>query len=335
MRRIIISRTDAIGDVVLTLPLAGIIKEKLNAEIIFFGRNYTKSLIDCCIHVDRFISYDDFSSLEKKERVEFLKALNADAILHVFPRKDIAQAAKDAAIPLRAGTSHRFYHWLTCNKLLHFTRKKSPLHEAQLNCKLLPSIGIDIHPSINDISTYYGLQIRNEPPAAVSRTLSKEKINIILHPHSHGSGREWGLENFSRLITMLLQHDFNVFISGSAVEKDKLSAWINQLPPQVHDVTGMFSLAEFIAFINAADGIVACSTGPLHIAAAAGRYALGIYPPMRPIHPGRWAPVGEKAQYISLDKECNRCAGQPSACVCIKQVDPLKVMELTLQWRKS
>jgi heptosyltransferase-3 len=53
---IIISRTDSIGDVVLTLPMAGIIKQFLpQSNIIFLGRNYTKDVIALSEHVDEFV----------------------------------------------------------------------------------------------------------------------------------------------------------------------------------------------------------------------------------------------------------------------------------------
>jgi heptosyltransferase-3 len=57
-------------------------------------------------------------------------------------------------------------------------------------------------------------------------------------------------------------------------------------------------LDELIAFIFNADGLLASGTGPLHLAAASGIHALGLFPPSRPIHPGRWAPLGKKAEYL-------------------------------------
>jgi ADP-heptose:LPS heptosyltransferase len=50
--------------------------------------------------------------------------------------------------------------------------------------------------------------------------------------------------------------------------------------------------------LAAADGVVAASTGPLHLAALAGTRALGLFSPQRPIHPGRWAPIGPHADVV-------------------------------------
>jgi ADP-heptose:LPS heptosyltransferase len=49
-------------------------------------------------------------------------------------------------------------------------------------------------------------------------------------------------------------------------------------------------------FIAQADGLIASGTGPLHLAAAIGQRTLGLFPPTRPMHPGRWAALGQARQ---------------------------------------
>ena len=131
---LIISRTDSIGDVVLTLPMAGYIKKYFpHCKIIFLGRNYTRDVVALSQFVDEFVSWDD---------VEARKNLKADCIIHVFPVKEIAQQAKQNGIKLRVGTTNRLYHWMTCNRLISLSRKNSPLHESQLNLQLLKFLRI-------------------------------------------------------------------------------------------------------------------------------------------------------------------------------------------------
>src|SRR6187431_374386 len=121
--KFILSRIDAIGDVVLTLPLAGILKKYFpESTVFFFGRTYTQPIINTCEHVDGFINYDEFKILTPTGKKKFLSALQADTIIHVFPRYDIARASKAAGIPNRIGTKNRIYHWFTCNKLVSLSR---------------------------------------------------------------------------------------------------------------------------------------------------------------------------------------------------------------------
>ncbi|MFC7667381.1 glycosyltransferase family 9 protein [Hymenobacter humi] len=84
----------------------------------------------------------------------------------------------------------------------------------------------------------------------------------------------------------------------------------------------------------AADGLVAGSTGPLHLAAALGRHALGLYPPIRPMHPGRWAPLGPRAGFMVFDKpSCEDCRTEPAACRCIRAIEPVAVAAHVLAWQ--
>ena len=97
------------------------------------------------------MNWDDFSSVSKKEKWKKWKELDIDVIIHVFPNKKIAQLAKKAKTKIRVGTSHRLYHFWTCNKRVSFTRKKSDLHESQLNYELLRALGLKEIPSLNAI----------------------------------------------------------------------------------------------------------------------------------------------------------------------------------------
>ena len=123
-KTVIISRTDSIGDVVLTLPLAGFVKQRWpQCRVVFLGAEYTHSIVDCCPDVDQFVSWTALKDKPLDEQVQTFKDLNADTILHIFPNKAVALIAKKAGIANRVGTSHRIFHWTTCNRLVNFSRK--------------------------------------------------------------------------------------------------------------------------------------------------------------------------------------------------------------------
>jgi heptosyltransferase-3 len=325
--KIIISRTDSIGDVVLTLPMAGRIKQKFpQSKIIFLGRDYTRDVVDLSEHVDEFVSYDDILKLNLKAQIEFVKNLQADVFLHVFPKREIADLAKYAKVPLRVGTTNRFYHWLTCNRKIKLSRKNSLLHEAQLNMKLFSFLDMNTDFSLNDIPGFYGFTKLPVPDPQTLALIDRNKCNVILHPKSKGSAREWGLDNFGKLIELLPENKFKVFISGTQEDGERVKDLVEKYK-QVNDLTGKLSLKQFIAFINAADALVAASTGPLHIAAALGKKAIGLYAPMRPIHPGRWMPIGKQAHHLVIKKECNDCKVSMD-CACIRDISPKEIVDL-------
>ena len=71
---------------------------------------------------------------------------------------------------------------------------------------------------------------------------------------------------------------------------------------------------------------------PSHISAALGKYALGIFPPIRPMDPGRWAPVGYKSDFLVAAKSCSECKSVPENCYCINEVSPEMVSKRVIQW---
>ncbi len=303
-QHILISRTDAIGDVVLTLPLCGYLKSIYpGVKISFLGRTYTGPVINACAAVDTFINYDELKALPEAEQVRALKAKHIDVIIHVYPRKEIATLAKNAGIKLRVGTTNRVFHWLTCNKLVKLSRKKSLLHEAQLNIVLLQGLGIMAVPDVAQLSDYYDFKPKGKLQKEFADLFDYDKFNLIIHPKSHGSGREWSLQRFSELISLLPPEQFKIFISGSEKEKALLKDWIAGLPNTVVDITGAMPLEQLVKFIAKADGLLAAGTGPLHIAAETGIHTLGLFPSIGSIHARRWSPVGKQAEYIQAPAE--------------------------------
>ena len=310
--------------------MAGLIKKNYpQCTIVFLGRSYTKDIVSLSEHVDEFINYDDIEKLSKKQRVQFLKQQAADIFLHVFPKKQIADLAKDAKIPLRVGTTNRFYHWLTCNKLIKLSRKNSALHEGQLNLKLLSFLNIETDLALNEIRSYYGFKNIPAIEEEYNALIDNKRFNLILHPKSKGSAKEWGLQNFEKLIKLLPKDKFKIFISGTVQDGKSMLDFLTK-NKDVVNLTGKFTLQQFIAFINASDGLVAASTGPLHIAAALNKRAIGLFSPKRPIHPGRWMPLGKDAHVLVFNVNCQKCQKKLD-CDCITRIKPERVLDLLQQ----
>lgn len=311
--RIIISRTDSIGDVILTLPMATLLKQLLpGCTVIFLGSSYTKDIVACCPDVDEFYDW----------KTADLADIKADTIIHVLPRPELAKAARRAKIQNRVGTTNRLYHWWTCNWLIKLSRKNSDLHEAQLNLKLLGFMeGVKKEYSLPEVVDLMNFKSAKASCDAV-QYIDNQKFNLILHPKSKGSAREWGLDNFKRLIEILPADSFKIFICGTENEGAMVRDALLSTPREnTVDLTGKLSLADYIAFIDHCDGLVAASTGPLHIAAALGKHALGLYPPIRPMHPGRWACIGKNAKVFVTDRQCDECR-KTQDCRCMRMIEP-------------
>jgi ADP-heptose:LPS heptosyltransferase len=114
---------------------------------------------------------------------------------------------------------------------------------------------------------------------------------------------EWSLSHYSDVIKKLDPEKFKIFISGSDRDNNVLTDWIKEHKDRVTDVTGKFTLKQFLEFVNCSDGLLASSTGPLHLAAALGIHALGLYANSASVNASRWCPVGNKAEYLEAKSQ--------------------------------
>lgn len=288
--KILVSRTDSIGDVILTLPLCGWIKKQLpDAEVHFLCQSLTVEIIKRSQFVDHIHVWDGALP-------------DVDVIVHVFPRKEIARAAKKQKIKIRIGTSHRLFHLNTCNRLAHFSRIKSDLHEAQLNFKLLKQLGIDSVPTLKELATLTGWK---SGEISSSPWLIKGRFNLIFHIKSRGSAKEWESSNYLAVAKELPEEKVNLILTGTKQEAELIRKEIPEIfdLKYVKDSTGKLSLGELISLVGNADGLLACSTGPLHIAGASNINCLGLYPKKRPMHAGRWGPLGANSSFLEESEE--------------------------------
>lgn len=320
---ILVSRTDSIGDVVLTFPLIGAIKRYFpTAKVIFLGRSYTEAVIELCDDVDEFLNWDDLRD-DLNSSCKILQNKNITTAILVFPDKKIAKLCKKAKIKYRIGTSHRIHNLLFCNRLVNLSRKNSKEHESVLNLKLLNKVpGFPNKVAYDDINNLLNVSIKSTdyPEGYISE--NENLRYVIIHPKSNGSAREWGLENFKTLIDLLDKSKFKIFVCGTESEgKLFRQCLFEKKIENVYDLSGKLSLKEYISLINDSDFLIAASTGPLHIAAILNKHAIGLFPPIKPMDPRRWRPIGKNVKVFCKEILCNSCR-KTTYCECMRSISP-------------
>ncbi len=299
-KRVLISRTDSIGDVVLTLPICVWIKKNFpTSTLIFLGNTYTKPILECVPEIDEIMEWSELQEMPEANKVDLLRSKKIDVCIHVFPRREIASLVRKAKIETRVGTSHRSYHLLTCNIRLNFTRKSSDFHESQLNFELLKPFGIKELPSMEEINKLVSsFQVPEiSLPPAMENILNNDLTKIIIHPHSLGSAMEWPIVKYIELTASLLEKGYAVYFTGTEAE----GVCFRSIIPEheyCFDTSGKLNLSELIVFISKGDMLIAGSTGPLHLAGILGLKTIGLFSTRKPIHPGRWKPIGKNVHVL-------------------------------------
>jgi ADP-heptose:LPS heptosyltransferase len=302
-----------------------------SCQIIVLARSYVEGAVKAHPAVDLFIDSQSLEKQPESESIKQLQSLKADIIIHAFPNKNIAFLAKKAGIPTRIGTARRWFHWLTCNKKTWFSRKQSSKHEANLNLQMLQVLGFNQPYEMTDLIQWAKL---DSPPllqGPAREWLSQDKFNVIIHPGTNGNTLEWPIESFKKLIELLPKDQFNILLTGSPAERDKFA----ELELEgTQNTMGQLSLSELISLIGQADGLIANSTGPLHLAAALGTHTLGLFPSHPGKSPNRWAPLGEKAEFIAAPL-CQACLTHKGNCSCMKAITPEHVAKVLNQWQNT
>lgn len=317
--KLLITRVDGLGDLCLTLPMLGWLKERRpDLRIQLLVQPYAADLARRCVWADEVLEWRD-PSLEGSIQL-FLEAA-PDHILHVFPKQALAKAAKKAGIPTRSGVRGRMYHWLTCNQLLPLSRSRSHTHEGLLNIQLAAmALGLQAP----DLETFHA----HAPhwSGYRSQAAAAQEPFVLLHPLSHGNGREWPIQHFARLAHLLIEEGLSVVVGGSAEEAKRMAPQHMLFPAATRWEAGQYNLSGYMERIEQASAVVASGTGPLHIAGLAGVPTFGLFPPKWPVNSLRWSPVGTRVKIFEAAKDCQEKCNN-THCACMAAITPEALAE--------
>lgn len=334
--RVMIAKTTQLGDLVISLPMAGALKRRdPGCTVILLTHPNTADAARCCPDVDEVHA----EPATAQELLALLIALKIDIFIQVSPARELAQAAHDAAIPQRIGTLSRGYNWRLCTHLVAITDTFSGLNKRLLDLQYLTPLGIRVR-DLAAVRDLYHLRPPAPTPAPPHPAdFARGRNTIILSPALiTAKAHRWPLEFYSRLIRQLDPARFHWFICGVASERQGLLPLLasHLAESNVTDLVGQLPLAQFSAFVALCDGLVAGSTGPLHLAAALGIRTLGLYQSRRG-DLRRWQPVGGD---VTVLHSATRCHGEPRPgnarhghpCPCILALAPERVAGHVQTW---
>ena len=332
---LLIVRTDRIGDVVLSLPLAELVKKHYpSCRITFLLKDYTKSLAAGHSFIDDIIILKEKNNkIPLLDNIRQIRKNSYDSVIVVYPTFITSLIIFLSGIKNRIGTGYRWYSLLFNNKVFEH-RKNALKHELEYNVNLLKIFGIE--DEVNPSNVRFNLVIDKKDDERVKTILKVKGINlkiplIIIHPGSGGSAMDLPLNKFKELIDLIKNNLIaEIVITGSKSEMDLCHSLYTS--GKTKNLSGLFNLAELKALISYSDIFIANSTGPLHIAAALGKNVIGFYPKIAQCSPKRWGPYTKKSVVFTPDLNCSDCTREQ--CERLDCMNTISVPEIFAELEK-
>ncbi len=274
--KILIARTDVIGDMVLTTPVFAAVKKKYpNAEIYVLCQPLTVPLLDGNPYITGIIEETHHQLLKQARE---LRTYCFDIFIGVWENPYYALLSLLARIPLRVGFATSLLSWLLYTHTKRFAWKDATMLQIDANLSVLALLGI--------VAT----SVLFPPMLFVS--VPKKERKIVIAVGARGAHKLWRPEGFIEVIRhLLITTTYQIVLIGGSEERAIGTAIAKQIPDRtrVDNRVGILNLTQTIKEIGSAAYFIGADSGPMHIAAAYCVPVIGLYITKNQ-KPMRWPP---------------------------------------------
>lgn len=314
-RRILIVRTDRVGDVLLSTPVLAALRRRFpRAHMAMLVRPYAKEVVAGHPHLDEVLCDDRWGKHHGLwgffRLVQEIRVRRFDTALVLRPTWRIALLVWLARIETRVGTGYRVYQFLF-NRRVYEHRRWGQKHEVEYNLSLARAVGAPgghFAPSM----AVSAADDRVAQELLRAWSVGPDDRLALVHPGSGGSARDWTPEGFARLADELMERGVaRVILSSGQADDAVFSQVLRLMQRGPLTFPRPLSLKELAALIARCHVVVTNSTGPMHMATAMGTPVVALFCPIRACSPQRWGPWGEGHVVIMPPvPSCKGCRGR-------------------------
>jgi lipopolysaccharide heptosyltransferase II len=348
-KRILVIRTDFLGDVVLTLPaIQALARTYPAAEIDFLVLPRNAPIVQDQPGIARVISCEPLLWLGSRQgraklREAIAQAHEAKYDLAISVCGDTASiVARLSGAKRRIGfAGEAFPGWLT--DPVPGKRYTLGIHESRYGLMLAAAAGAGI-PPLGMPQEHSMLRVGEPARQRVAELLAlagiaAERPVIALHPGSgNGNAKRWPLPHWAKLAEMLLaEEDAAIVLIGAPDDRPLAQGIMRRMAhlERVTDLTGQTTLLELAALLQRADVVVTGDSGPLHVAEAVGTRVVALHGPTDPAQSG---PIGPEAIVFWNKVWCAPCYNPNATAecrfgnpICMKGLMPAEVLPAVRQ----
>lgn len=303
--RILVVRTDRIGDLVLATPVFECLKRNFSNLIIdALVSQYARPILDNNPFINEVFIYGES---DRRSLLNTLRQNRYGLCLLIYPRFRLVWLLYRAGISIRVGTAFRWYSFLFTHKVYQH-RKEVKKHELEYNLEMLGALGIQPERILPKI---YLSKSEQENVDSLFRDydLKSEDLKVVIHPGGGRSSLPWSEQKFGQLaLELQTKLGVKIIITGEKSERPLTHKVFQMLKSEAIDFTGKLNLRQLCGVLSKVNLLVTNSTGPLHIAAALGTRVAGFFCPIKTASPVRWGPYGEGHQVLMPPVEPCNCS---------------------------
>jgi len=313
IKKVLIIRPDAIGDMVLTLPCIEAIKTQYPQwHLTVLASPYNAQIIRHIPYIDNILL--DWKKSQKItsiwDRIRYIRHINShqfDLAIHFYSETDTVWTSVLARIPYHIGDTAKIGLWPVFRKhgvfLKTFDQTK---HVMEYNFQLLRSIGIKLDPN-RKMNFPIPPEYKNKGQDLLTAAGRRPNVPLIGIQLGVGFGnRALEPEKYADYINLLrTEIDIDVCVTPYS-EKEKVFAarFANRVKTPVITIPDN-SIPDFMGIISNYTLFVSVDTGPCHLCTAIGIPILAIFP-SRKVKPTRWAPWRNRHFIVRESQTCDQ-----------------------------
>ncbi len=298
--RILISRLSALGDCVLTLPMACALRQHFPQAVMTWAvEPLSATLLSRHPAIDRLVVVPKgWLTSPHAIRVlrQRLQSIRCDWVLDPQSLTKSSLLGWLSGAPRRIGFARpqgrEIAPWVNNERV-----ERGRMHLVDASLKLLEPLGV----TATDVR--FDLPSSGPAEAAVDRYVRDAYLSggfAVVNGAASWRSKQWPADRFGRVARHLgEQHELPTVVVWAGAREAAIAERIIAKSGGHAILAPPTSLPQLAALLRRARMVISSDTGPLHLAAAVGTPCIGLYGPTRVEHCGPYGP-----QHIAIQADC-------------------------------
>lgn len=323
MKKVLLINRLGIGDVVLTTPLAELVKKRLQCPVGMLVANKSTDILQNHPHIDEVYAYNKAT---RQTVLRFMRMQGyTDAVVVDGRLSSTLVAWKIGCRLVNYGFEVSF------GAERYLVRQQKAVRAAEDYASYIYQLDAAAGeiPSTVPAPMIGGLSLDEQHAVDTWRAdvLGENNALVLIVPRGIAANKNWPSGCFGKINTLLNEQGITPLYLGSSSDAE----YINTIAGKMHVGAGLFNLRQVAYLAKFAKVSLTPCTGSMHVIATAGTPIVALYGPTRP---ERWAP--QHALVVQSDLPCVPCevltCSQTEQYACMHKITPQQVWRNLLRF---